>query len=63
MNNKVWTLEEARKDYKKKKPIFSIYAKSCKDIVFTDEELEKRATDTINKFTTKQVVCNRVFKK
>ena len=49
--------------YKKKKPIFSIYAKSCKDIVFTDEELEKRATDTINKFTTKQVVCNRVFKK
>ncbi len=49
--------------YKKKKPIFSVYAKSCKDVVFTDEELEQRALNTINKFETKQVVCNRVFKK
>ena len=49
--------------YKKKKPIFSVYAKSCKDVLFTDEELEQRALNTINKFETKQVVCNRVFKK
>ena len=48
---------------KKKKRIFSVYAKACKDVLFTDEELEQRALNTINKFETKQVVCNRVFKK
>ena len=49
--------------YNKKKPIFSQYAKSCKDVVFTDEELEERAFNTINKFDKKTVVCNRVFSK
>ena len=49
--------------YNKKKPIFSQYAKSCKDVVFTDGELEERALNTINKFDKKIVVCNRVFSK
>lgn len=49
--------------YNKKKPIFAQYAKSCKDVVFTDEELEERAFNTINKFDKKIVVCNRIFTK
>ena len=49
--------------YSKKKPIFSQYAKSCKDVVFTDEELENRALNTINKFEKNTVVCTRVFSK
>ena len=40
-----------------------VNAKSCKDVVFTDEELEERAFNTINKFDKKTVVCNRVFSK
>ena len=51
-----------KKYYKDKKPIFSQYAKSCKDVVFTDEELENRALNTINKFDKNIVVCTRVFK-
>ena len=49
--------------YSKKKPIFSQYAKSCKAVVFTDEELENRALNTINKFEKNTVVCTRVFSK
>lgn len=52
-----------KKYYKEKKPVFSQYAKSCKDVVFTDEELESRALNTLNKFETKQIVCTRVFSK
>lgn len=51
-----------KKYYKDKKPIFSQYAKSCKDVVFTDEELESRAMNVMNKYSTNTVICTRVFK-
>ena len=32
-----------KKYYEAKKPIFSMYSKSCKDIYMSDEELENRS--------------------
>ena len=51
-----------KKYYSAKKKIFSMYAKSCKDVVLSDSELESRSLDIVNKYTNKQVVCKRVFK-
>lgn len=52
-----------KKYYEAKKPIFSIYAKSCKDIYMTDEELENRSIAIQNKYNDKKVMCSTVYKK
>ena len=51
-----------KKYYEAKKPIFSIYSKSCKDIHMTDEELENRYVSIQNKYNTKKVMCNTIYK-
>lgn len=50
-----------KKYYEAKKPIFSIYSKSCSDIFFSDEELEARYNTVTNKYQTKNVMCNVVY--
>ena len=51
-----------KKYFEIKKSIFSQYAKSCKNIIITDEEIESRYNKIINKFNTKQILCMQVFK-
>lgn len=51
-----------KKYYEAKKPIFSVYAKSCKDIYMSDDELETRSIGIQNKYNTKKVMCSTVYK-
>ena len=51
-----------KKYYEAKKPIFKQYAKSCKDVQMSDEELESRSQNVVNKYDTKTVICQRIFK-
>jgi hypothetical protein len=51
-----------KKYYEAKKPIFSVYSKSCKDIYMSDEELENRSIAIQNKYNTKKVMCSTVYK-
>jgi hypothetical protein len=51
-----------KKYYEAKKPIFSIYSKSCKDIYMSDEELENRSNAIQNKYNTKKVMCSTIYK-
>ncbi len=51
-----------KKYYEAKKPIFSRYAKSCKDVVFSDNELEGRSLDIVNKYSTGTIICTKVYK-
>ena len=51
-----------KKYYEAKKPIFSVYAKSCKDIYMSDEELENRSVGIENKYNDKKVMCSTVYK-
>lgn len=51
-----------KKYYEAKKPIFSVYSKSCKDIYMGDEELENRSIFIQNKYNTKKVMCSTVYK-
>ena len=48
--------------YQQKKSIFSHYAKSCKDIVLSDEELEKRYIDITNQYNNKMILCTKIYK-
>ena len=49
--------------YSAKKPIFSKYAKSCKDIHMSDEEINQRYDDIIQKYQQYKVMCMPVYKK
>ena len=51
-----------KKYYEAKKPIFSQIAKSCKDVVLSDLELETRSTDILQKYSQAKVMCTKVFK-
>jgi hypothetical protein len=51
-----------KKYYEAKKPIFSVYSKSCKDIFMSDEELENRSNIIEAKYNTKKVMCNTIYK-
>lgn len=51
-----------KKYYEAKKPIFSMYAKACKDINMSDEELENRSISIANKYNTKKVMCTVSYK-
>lgn len=51
-----------KKYYEAKKPIFSVYAKSCKDIYMNDDELENRFNAIQNKYDNKKVMCSTVYK-
>lgn len=50
-----------KKYYECKKPIFSLYSKSCKDIFMSDEELENRSFDIENKYKISNVMCTRIY--
>lgn len=47
--------------YKEKKPIFNRYAKSCCDVMMSDEELDKRCDQVVKKYNDNKVMCTRVF--
>lgn len=48
--------------YKSKKPTFSIYAKSCKEMIMSDEEIETMYAKVNNHYENHNVMCTRVFK-
>lgn len=48
--------------YSAKKKVFSKYAKSCKDIVMSDDELDTRALAVDEKYSKNKVMCMQVFK-
>lgn len=50
-----------KKYYESKKPIFSMYSKSCKDIFMGDEELENRSIAVEQKYDNKNVMCMTVY--
>jgi hypothetical protein len=52
-----------KKYYQAKKPIFSRYAKSCKEAFMSDIELEDRVAKVLEKYQQKEVMCMRVYKK
>lgn len=51
-----------KKYYKEKLPVFNRYAKSIRSIAMSDEELEQRNADVIEKYNVNRVMCGRVFK-
>lgn len=51
-----------KKYYESKKPIFSIYAKTCKDIYINDDELENRFNAIQMKYDNKKVMCSTIYK-
>jgi len=48
--------------YKSKKQVFSVYAKSCKDVYMDDAMLEEKSSAIIEKYKTKKVMCSRIYK-
>lgn len=48
--------------YKAKKAVFGKYAKSCKDIIMSDDELDKRALSIAEKYGNTKIMCMPVFK-
>ena len=52
-----------KKYYEAKKPVFSQYAKSCRCVNFTDEELENKYKAVCEKYGTKKVMCMRIYDK
>ena len=51
-----------KKYYQAKKPIFSQYAKSCKSVKMSDEEISQRAEAIRTKYGTKKIMCMPVYK-
>ena len=47
---------------KQKKNIFLQYAKSCKEVFMDDDELDTRAKEIHNKYSTQKVMAMRVWK-
>ena len=52
-----------KKYYEAKKPIFSQYAKSCKCVNFTDEELDSKYKIVCEKYDARKVMCMRIYDK
>ena len=52
-----------KKYYEAKKPVFSMYSKSCSDIYLSDEELSSRAANVLNKYSNNNVMCTVVYNK
>lgn len=52
-----------KKYYQDKKPIFSRYAKSCKEAFMSDTELDERVAAINSKYSQKKVMCMQVYKK
>jgi len=51
-----------KKYYKVKKPVFSQYAKTCKDVPLSDVEIEEQFLKVKKKYKEKKVMCMRVYK-
>ena len=49
--------------YTEKKPVYSRYAKSCKDLVFSDDELYNKFEKVKEKYYGKKMMCMPIFKK
>jgi hypothetical protein len=49
--------------YSAKKPVFSTYAKSCRDVAMPDIDIQERAAVIRDKYKVKKVMCMPVFKK
>ena len=50
-----------KKYFEAKRPVFSRYAKNCKNIIITDEEIEQRYNEIVDLYTNKQILCMQVF--
>lgn len=50
-----------KKYYKDKKPIFSRYSKSCRDIIMKDDELINRYNAINDKYSSNKVMCTQIF--
>ena len=52
-----------KKYYQEKKMVFSKYAKTCRDVRMTDEEIDSRLEEVHNKYNPNlTMMCKRVFK-
>lgn len=51
-----------KKYYQAKKPIFSKYSKSCKDVMLNDAEIQSRFQNILEKYSSNKVMCVPVFK-
>lgn len=49
--------------YDAKKPVFSQYAKSCKTVRMSDDEIESRAEAVRNKYGVNKIMCMPVYNK
>lgn len=49
--------------YEEKKPVFSQYAKSCKNILMEDMEIEQRFENVIKKYESNKVMCMPIYNK
>jgi hypothetical protein len=49
--------------YEEKKPVFSQYAKSCKNILMDDVEIEQRFEKIKNKYINNKVMVMRIYNK
>lgn len=52
-----------KKYFEEKKIVFSHYAKSCKNILMSDIDIQDRFDKIINKYNTKKVMCMPIYKK
>lgn len=48
--------------YQSKKPVYSKYAKTCKEVILSDHELEQRQYDIMTKYGNTKMMFNRVYK-
>ena len=51
-----------KKYFESKKPIFSQYAKSCKSVMMSDQELDDRYNKILLEYTDKKVMLMQVYK-
>lgn len=51
-----------KKYFEAKKPIFSQYAKSCKSVMMSDDELDTRYNQVIQKYSNGKTMCMQVYK-
>lgn len=52
-----------KKYYAAKKPVFSQYAKSCKSVHMSDDEIQSRAEAIREKYGTKKIMCMPIYTK
>ena len=51
-----------KKYYQAKKPVFGRYAKSCKSIMMSDQELDSRCDEIHNRNGTNKIMCMKIYK-